>query len=332
MSPTLPTEILETVIDATRNDRKTLAACGAAGRQLLVRSRVHLFAEVVLGSPSTNPTRHQSTLHTLYPSSPTRCDLLWELVEANPTLTRHVTKLTLSEGAEPNVTMYWISQSTTLVPIVRCLSNLRVFTLREGQGSQWSPVLIQAMHLCFHAPLIESVELAGLYVTELPSLFAIFSTSRPGMALQKLGLSNLMIRDVPLGNEQLGQRERNLRAVYTLDISSPHQRDSQRPVFGLFSRSPPLINLSRLHHLGLTIGDDLWLVSQWIDLVAASLVQLHLKFKRGMLNVLFLLPTHFPWQITGPCTNSPRHRRRFICHNCSSYASRFRYPGRFPRF
>lgn len=281
MPSTLPTEILETVVDASRDDRNTLIACGAAGRQLLVRSRLHLFAEVVLGSPSANPTRHQSTLHTLYPSSPTRCDLLWGLVEANPTLTRHVTKLTLSEGAQPNVTMYWISQSTTLVPIVRRLSNLRTFTLREGQGSQWSPVLIQVMHLGLHAPLIESVELVGLYVTELPSLFAIFSTSRPGMAFQTLALSNLMVRDVSVGNE-LGRRERNLRAVHTLDISSPHQRDSQRPVFGLFSRSPPLINLSRLRHLRLTMCDDLWFVSQWIELSAASLVELDLKFQRVM--------------------------------------------------
>ncbi|KAF7360587.1 hypothetical protein MVEN_00790100 [Mycena venus] len=278
MLPTLPTEILEAVVDASRDNRPTLAACGAAGRQLLVRSRMHLFADIFLGSPRANITRTQSSLHILYPSTATRCDLLFELLQTNPSIALCATALTLSEGGHPGLTTYWISQSTTLVPIVRRLSNLRIFSLLEGQGSEWSPVLIQTMHLCLHAPSIESVELVGLRVSELPSLFTIFSMPRPGPTLQSLKLSGVIVRVPTTGSEPVTRNEAKRMTVKTLDITSTDDLDSQRRLIELISQSPPLVNLSRLRHLRLSVG-DLWLVNEWIKLGAASLVQLDLAVK-----------------------------------------------------
>ncbi|KAF8205414.1 hypothetical protein K438DRAFT_1819068 [Mycena galopus ATCC 62051] len=278
MQPTLPTEVLEAVVDASRDDRTTVAACGAAARQFLVRSRMHLFADISLGSPRANVARTKSSLHILYPSSPTRCDILSELMEVNPNLARFITGLELSEGAHPTVTTYWISQSTTLVPIARRLSSLRIFTLREVQGSQWSPALIQAMHLCIHAPSIKAVQLMGLRVTDLPSFFAIFSTARP-RTLQSLQLSNLVVHGDPpaAGKELCAQNDPSRIAVHTLDIScSSHEQH----LLKLLSESPPLINLSHVRHLRLSVDDQPSEVTRWIQVVAASLVRLDLEFKQ----------------------------------------------------
>ncbi|KAJ7847755.1 hypothetical protein B0H14DRAFT_911584 [Mycena olivaceomarginata] len=280
MPPTLPTEVLEAVVDASRDNRTTVAACGAAARQLLVRSRVHLFANIFLGSPRANITRTKGSLHILYPSVPTRCDFLGELLEKNPSLARYVTGLVLSEAGHPSVTTYWISQSTTLVPIVRLLSSLRTFAIREGQRSEWSPVLKQAMNLCLHTPSLESVELSGLSVTELPSLFTIFATPHPGMTLQRLKLSALVLPGVSSGSGSIAQNEPSRMAVYTLDVSSiDSDFASNEPLIELFSKSPPLVNLSRLRHLRLSV-DHIFLASRWVQLCATSLelLDLHLKY------------------------------------------------------
>ncbi|KAJ7789980.1 hypothetical protein B0H14DRAFT_3161689 [Mycena olivaceomarginata] len=279
MPPTLPTEVLEAVVDASRDNRTTVAACGAAARQLLVRSRVHLFANIFLGSPRANITRTKGSLHILYPSVPTRCDFLGELLEKNPSLARYVTGLVLSEAGHPSVTTYWISQSTTLVPVVRLLSSLRTFAIREGQRSEWSPVLKQAMNLCLHTPSLESVELSGLSVTELPSLFTIFATPHPGMMLQRLKLSALVLPGVSSGSGSIAQNEPSRMAVYTLDVSSiDSDFASNEPLIELFSKSPPLVNLSRLRHLRLSV-DHIFLASRWVQLCATSLelLDLHLK-------------------------------------------------------
>jgi hypothetical protein len=91
------------------------------------------------------------------------------------------------------------------------------------------------------------------------------------------------------GSELLAQKERNLIMIYTLDISTPRERNSESTVIQLFSKSPLLINLSRLRHLRLTVEDDLSLIGCWITLVAAPLVQLDLTLKRKMsLNALLV--------------------------------------------
>ncbi|KAK7044480.1 hypothetical protein R3P38DRAFT_3388835 [Favolaschia claudopus] len=282
MLPALPTEILEAVVDASRDDLATVAACGAAARQFLLRSRMHLFAEISLDSPRANITRTKSSLHVFYPSIPTRCDFLAELLQVNPSLARCVTRLTLSEGGHPSVTTYWISQSTTLVPFARRLTNLRKFTLREGNGSEWSPALIQTLHLCLHAPSIESVELVGLRVTELPSLFTIFSTQRPGKRLQTLHLSNLGVPSAPFGLSTITEHapEKNRVEVISLGISSPQVQElvAQQRLLDILSQSPPLVNLSALRRLRLDV-DDRSFALQWIQFAGQSLVQLDWELK-----------------------------------------------------
>ncbi|KAJ7473056.1 hypothetical protein B0H11DRAFT_2037154, partial [Mycena galericulata] len=216
MAPTLPTEILEVIVDACSDDPETLALCGAAGRQFLVRSRMHLFSK--------------------------------------------------------------LSQSTTLVHIAQRLSNLRTFTLREGKGSEWSPALIQTMHLCAHAPSIQSVELSGLRATDLNSLFAIFSSPHRGRKLEQLRFSNLLVGpDLSFDSELFARKNRQPFVASMFDVDSSFHNDSLRPIFDLLSRSLPLIKLSRLRILRLTVGDDLWLVNQFIQLGASCLMQLDLR-------------------------------------------------------
>ncbi|KAJ6495449.1 hypothetical protein C8R45DRAFT_987385 [Mycena sanguinolenta] len=281
MLPPLPTEVLEVVVDASRDDRATVAACGLAGRQFLLRSRMYLFAEISLGSPRASTRPDKTSMHTLYPSVPTRCDLFSELLARNPNLVRCVMALELSEGGPGNTT-YWISQSTTLVQLARRLANLRIFTLREAQASEWSPALIQTMHLCLHAPSIESVELVGLRVTELPSLFAIFSATRLRTTLQSLKLSDFIVPLDVSSSKPMAQNELRRMGVHTLDISSSQALDDQHRIIELLSQTPPLIDLSRLRHLRLSAA-DLLLATRWIQLRADSLVQLDLELRHDWL-------------------------------------------------
>ncbi|KAJ7501768.1 hypothetical protein B0H11DRAFT_2274992 [Mycena galericulata] len=184
---TLPTEVLETVVDANKDDPRTLAACGAAGKQFLVRSRVHLFSEAHLYSPHAGSLRSDTrSQKNLNPFISTRCDLLWAILHSNPSLARHVKALVLSEAGQSDAAMYWIAKSSTLVPVAQRLSQLCTFTLRAGTNSQWSPILTQTMRLWILAPSLKSVEVVGLRVPNVKSFFTILSTPHPGNTLQKL--------------------------------------------------------------------------------------------------------------------------------------------------
>ncbi|KAJ6613675.1 hypothetical protein B0H10DRAFT_2047489 [Mycena sp. CBHHK59/15] len=274
MPPTLPTEILEQVIDASKDNRRTLAACGAASKRLLPRSRVHLFRKLAFGAPRVDITRRTSSM---YPSAHTRCDVFWDdILQANPSLAQHVTELALSEGGHPNLTIWWISQSATLVPVVQRLSNLRKFTLRYGHTSEWSSVLMQTMSICIHRPSLDFVDLSGLNMPDVASLSTVFTGGHPGRKLQNLRISNMGLQSDLLRLEEApGQ---NPLEVDSLNVTFHHDWELERPFVDLLSGSLPLIDMSRLRHLRLTVGNDLSLVSQWLRLSADSLTQLDLKF------------------------------------------------------
>ncbi|KAJ7925067.1 hypothetical protein B0H13DRAFT_1976072 [Mycena leptocephala] len=255
MLPALPTEILEAIINASKENRRTLGACGEAARQLLPRTRVHLFAKIMLGSPRADITRqHNAT----YPSGPTRCDLLFDILQANPTLAEHVTDLALCEGGHPTLTVFWISRSSTLVSVAQLLSNLRKFTLRTGQASQWSDVLIGTMRACIQRPSLQFAEIAALHIVGLEPLLTIFNGTHPGRKLRHLRLSNVIIPSSS-SSSTLFMDHHNPLEVHTLNVAFH-------------------LDLSHLHHLRLTMGRDIPTIGGWLQLSAQSLVQLDLKF------------------------------------------------------
>ncbi|KAJ7464289.1 hypothetical protein B0H11DRAFT_2198099 [Mycena galericulata] len=276
MLSVLPTEILEHIIDMSKDNRRTLGACGATGRQLLPRSRKHLFAKVMFGSPRADITRQNNSTH---PAVLTRCDLFFDLLEQNPTLAQHVTELALSEGGHPNLTAFWISQSTTLVPVVQHLSNIRTFTLRYGQGAEWSTVLVQAMCGCIHRPSIEVVEIAALHVGDVDSFFAILNGGHSGRKLKYLRLSNLIFPPNIDSAERVSiPKHENALEVDTLNVAFQIEWDSEGSLLDLLSNPRPLLNMSRLRHLRLTAGDGLSRINQWLRMSATSIEQLDLKF------------------------------------------------------
>jgi hypothetical protein len=274
MLPALPTEILEAIIDASKENRRTLGACGEAARQLLPRTRVHLFAKIMLGSPRADITRqHNAT----YPSGPTRCDLLFDILQANPTLAEHVTDLALCEGGHPTLTVFWISRSSTLVSVAQLLSNLRKFTLRAGQASQWSDVLIGTMRACIQRPSLQFAEIAALHIVGLEPLLTIFNGTHPGRKLRHLRLSNVIIPSSS-SSSTLFMDHHNPLEVHTLNVAFHVEEAAEQAWIELLSKTPPLLDLSHLHHLRLTMGRDIPTVAGWLQLSAQSLVHLDLKF------------------------------------------------------
>ncbi|KAJ7440792.1 hypothetical protein B0H11DRAFT_2292728 [Mycena galericulata] len=296
MLSVLPTEILEHIVDMSKDNRRTLGACGAAGRQLIHRSRMHLFAKVMFGSPRADISRQSNST---YPSVLTRCDLFFDILEQNPTLVQHVTELALSEGGHPNLSVFWISQSTTLVPVVQHLTNIRKFTLRYGQGSEWSAVLVQAMCGCIHGPSIEVVEIAALDVRDVDSFFVILNGGHSGRKLKYLRLSNLRFPPNVDSTERVSMRKQeNSLEVDTLNVAFQIERDSERPLLDLLSDPRPLLDLSRLRHLRLTVGDGLSRINQWLRMSATSIEQLDLKF----------IGDYTPWLVHA---FPPNHRQHF---------------------
>ncbi|KAJ7440055.1 hypothetical protein B0H11DRAFT_2100269 [Mycena galericulata] len=272
----LPTEVLEAIVDLNKYDRRTLAACGAAGKKLLVRSRVHLFSEVHLYSPRASLRPNTRSQKNLTPSISTRCDLLWAILQDNPDLARHVKALMLSEAGRSDSATYWIAKSTTLVPVAQSVSHLCTFVLRVGPHSGWSPVLTQTMHLCIRAPSIESIELCGLRAPNAKSLFPILSTPHPGNTLLKLRLSDV---HVPPGFIAFGAlSEHHPFTVSSLDLAFSPVNGSLPSLFPLLRRGVPLIKLSHLRHLRITVDDELSTTMAFVKLCEASLVQLDLRF------------------------------------------------------
>ncbi|KAJ7218581.1 hypothetical protein GGX14DRAFT_595314 [Mycena pura] len=243
--PVLPTEVLEQIVDASKENRKILVACGLAGRQFLPRTRLHLFASIALGSPRIDIS------HTLL-----------DILRANPALALHVAELLLTEGGHRNLTVFWISQSTTLVAVVHLLHNLQSFSIRcvDAQLSQWSSVLATTLQTCIARPFLRSLEIAALDVYDVGALFAAFNCDAPGRVLDCV----YRIAASPL-------------VVHALIVAF-REDPVQGQLLHLLSGPRPLIAISRVHHLRLTVGEELAVVQKWLELTAPSLEQLELRF------------------------------------------------------
>jgi hypothetical protein len=168
MPAKLPTEILERIIDESQHNPRALIACSTANRVFVARSRVYLFRKIEFLPPLT------SHRYSMYPTG-TRCDRFAELLSSNPDLAYCVLELNILEGGHPAAIVFWISQSATLLPILRRLDNLQSFALRYSYGSEWSDVLREALSICLHLPSLNFVELSGLAVEDERDLFPIFS-------------------------------------------------------------------------------------------------------------------------------------------------------------
>jgi hypothetical protein len=268
MAVELPTEILERVVDF-HPDLHTLIQCSFAGRVFVPRSRVHLFRKIIFPSPPSSP-------ESAYPTCPTRCDLFAELLISNPRLVHHVHELEIVEGGHPSLVVYWISQSTILLSILRRLLNLQSFALRYGHPSEWSNVLIEALSIIMHLPSITSVEFSGLDVGNEEQFLSIFNGVE--RTLQSLHISNLSISFPPSGAEPSPHHP--LLRVDTLDVTFHKTHDMEALFINLLSTSP-LLDMSVLRHLRLTVyHSDYILIGQWLEQCAESLEELELIFLR----------------------------------------------------
>ncbi|KAJ7142621.1 hypothetical protein C8R44DRAFT_846541 [Mycena epipterygia] len=276
MLPILPTKVLEAVIDASNENRRTLAACGAVGRQLLFRSRRHLFAHLHLGSPRPDITRHRKSR---YLSGPTRCDIFWVLLRTNPSLAGHVEELELFEDWHEDPLCAWMTISTTLLPVAKLLSNLRRLAVRCGaNGSSRGQVVVETVWACIQNPSICCVELAGLSRKDTLALFTTFTGNQAGRTLSCLRLSStVFLGSVPLGIQSVTRETDNSLTVDCLDLSVKSDSSFEQHFVHVLS-SRPLLNMSRLRHLRLKVGDGAALISQWLTLCAPAITQLDLRF------------------------------------------------------
>jgi hypothetical protein len=266
MAVELPTEILELVVDF-HPDLRTLIQCSLAGRVFVPRSRVHLFRKITFPSPGS----HES----VYPTCPTRCDLFAELLISNPRLVHHVHELEIVEGGHPSLDVYWISQSTSLLSILRVLLNLQSFALRCHLSEQ-SNVLIEALSIIMHLPSIASVEFSGLEVGNEEQFLSIFNGV--DRTLQSLHISNLLITFPSSGAEPSPHRP--LLRVDTLDLTFHKGHDMEALFVDILSTSP-FLDMSVLRHLRLTVyHNDYILIEQWLEQCAESLEELELMFLR----------------------------------------------------
>ncbi|KAJ7218573.1 hypothetical protein GGX14DRAFT_595303 [Mycena pura] len=271
----LTTEVLEQIVDVSKENRKTLGACGLAGRQFLPRTRLHLFASIALGSPRIDISRRGGAT---YPTDLTRCDVLLDILRANPVLALHVAELVLTEGGHPNLTVFWISESTTLVPVVNLLHNLQSFSIRCVQAlhCQVRPVLATTLQMCIARPFVRSIEIAALEVYDVGALFAAFDCDVPGRVLDCLRLSDVTFaedwdaNDAPSAASPL--------VVHALNAAFHFEDPDQGQLLDILSGPLPLIAISRVHHLRLTVGHDLDMFRKWLELTAPSLEQLDLRF------------------------------------------------------
>ncbi|KAJ7193103.1 hypothetical protein GGX14DRAFT_405715 [Mycena pura] len=279
----LPTEVLEQIVDASKENRKTLAACGLAGRQFLPRSRLHLFASIVLGSPRIDISRRGGAT---YPTGLTRCDVLLDILLANPALALHVAELVLTEGGHPHLTVFWISESTTLVPVVHLLHNLRSFSIRcvQAQHSRWSSVLATTLQTCIARPFLRSIEIAALHVYDVGALFAAFDCDAPGRVLDCLRLSDVTFAE----DWDADSAPASPLVVHALNVAFHFESPDEGQLVHILSGPRPLIAISRVHHLRLTVGEDLAVFRQWLELTAPSLEQLDLRFFDAVQNPLML--------------------------------------------
>ncbi|KAF7345706.1 hypothetical protein MVEN_01590600 [Mycena venus] len=261
--PTLPTEILEKIVDESRDNRRTLAACAMAGRELLLRTRVHLFFRIHLGSPPVDLTRRGAWCP--YVARPTRCDLFRDILDANPNLGGHVMELSLSEdtfGVE------WIHTSTTLLSVAQRLLNIRTFSVRGGRTSA---VLMQTMYGCMRGPSIQSVELCAVEIKDPTFLYTVFC----GCHLRSLRLSEITVRTPSSVNNITAH---NSLAVKSISISFIAGPDAEQALLTLITGMPPLIDMSRVHYLRLVMDTQFTLLHQWLTLCAPSFAQLDLRY------------------------------------------------------
>jgi len=265
MSPKLPTEILERIIDESHHNLRALIDCSIANRVFVARSRVHLFRKITFLPPLTSTG-------SIYPTGPTRCDRFAELLISNPDLASHVQELDIVEGGHPGLIIFWISQSTSLLPILRRLSNLQSFALRYGHPSEWSDVLREALSICMHLPSIDSVELSGLNVESEGELFPIFSGVE--RTLRYLRISNLLL---PSPSSVIVSSQHLPLQVDTLNVTFHRGSDMERSFINLMLASPPLISMGALRHLRLTVyHNDLHMIGQWLHKCADSLEEVEL--------------------------------------------------------
>ncbi|SJL15650.1 uncharacterized protein ARMOST_19154 [Armillaria ostoyae] len=94
----LPQEILDAIVDLSKDDSPTLQACSLASRCLTQRTRVHLF-------------------YTILPRTDTRNDAMLNLLRSSPSLATHIRRVGLSRLSEYNSKAFAAIIGLLIVPI-----------------------------------------------------------------------------------------------------------------------------------------------------------------------------------------------------------------------
>ncbi len=94
----LPQEILDTIVDLSKDDSPTLKACSLASRCLTQRTRVHLF-------------------YTILPRTDTRNDAMLNLLRSSPSLAIHIRRVGLSRLSEYKSKAFAAIIGLLIVPI-----------------------------------------------------------------------------------------------------------------------------------------------------------------------------------------------------------------------
>ncbi|PBL00330.1 hypothetical protein ARMGADRAFT_373445 [Armillaria gallica] len=94
----LPQEILDTIVDLSKDDSPTLQACSLASRCLTQRTRVHLF-------------------YTILPRTDTRNDAMLNLLRSSPSLATHIRRVGLTRLSEYKSKAFAAIIGLLIVPI-----------------------------------------------------------------------------------------------------------------------------------------------------------------------------------------------------------------------
>ncbi|KAJ2932433.1 hypothetical protein H1R20_g4660, partial [Candolleomyces eurysporus] len=161
----LPQELIDKVVDETKDDFSGLKALSLVGTQWSQRTRKHMFKEIRLMEQLHHPL-----------DSKTRCRRLLELLEANDRLRKHPQTLVIqsstsyeeSSELEPG----WLQVcSDNVIEVLSMLRNVNVVILQQGamrmNFSHLSFPLRAALHSFISRPEIIDLTLSGIDCMEL---------------------------------------------------------------------------------------------------------------------------------------------------------------------
>ncbi|KAJ7510680.1 hypothetical protein B0H11DRAFT_1031347 [Mycena galericulata] len=125
------------------------------------------------------------------------------------------------------------------------------------------------MAACIHAPSIDSVEIIGLHVRKLASVFRVFGGGE-ARRLRSLRLSHIF------GYDSDTRGFSKTPVLTPLAVDSLDVVGDDPPLLGLLKRTRPLVDISHLRHLRLDMG--IALLEEWFKMCGHSLTQLDLRF------------------------------------------------------